>query len=170
MADVSGRSVLLTRYLRRLRPPEQLLSSRSSALGGGGDDDDDDGGQAAAGSDSVLARIAWFVSLVPYASKRAMFPGLQEIWMASQDFLAVMCGAESEHAVLLANYLSGIGRTAYLVLGQVSGGSLSMITPISTQRIPLELEKKLGRSSGDPQGILYSVTPARSSTLMPVSH
>ncbi len=117
VADVNGRSVLLTRYLRRLRPPEQLLSGTSTGAGGGSANDDDEDENPSSGSDPA-SRVAWFVSLVPYASKQSMFPGLQEIWPSSADFLAAMCGSECEHAVLLANYLCGIGKTAYLVLGR----------------------------------------------------
>ena len=32
--------------------------------------------------------------------------------------LLIQVGTEAEHAVLLANYLTGLGRTTYLVLGR----------------------------------------------------
>ena len=69
-----------------------------------------EGGQA--------AMVAWFVSLIPRVPANAYFPGLTDIWPTSEQVLSMMAGSEAEHAVLLANYLTGLGRTAYLVLGR----------------------------------------------------
>ena len=53
VADTGGRSVLMTRYFRALLPPRELADSSSG-----------------------LDKVAWFVSLVPYLPRSAMFPGL----------------------------------------------------------------------------------------------
>ena len=63
VADVTGKSVLMTRYFRALEPPSEILDSWIQ-----GDT-----------SDSKLAaeNVAWFVSLIPYLPSNALFPGLQ---------------------------------------------------------------------------------------------
>ena len=95
--DVEGRAVLMTRYIRAITPPRELLA-RSEDV-------------------STAQVVAWFVSLVPYVPSNAFFPGLGDIWPDSDKFLQMMAGTEAEHAVLLTNYLTGLNRTAYLVLG-----------------------------------------------------
>ena len=57
VADVTGKSVLLTRYFRSLKPPQELLNSESKSQ-----------------------VIAWYVSLIPYIPSNGLFPGLQDIW------------------------------------------------------------------------------------------
>ena len=54
VADTGGRSVLVTRYFRALLPPRELSADSASGLD----------------------KVAWFVSLVPYLPRSAMFPGL----------------------------------------------------------------------------------------------
>ena len=61
VADTSGRSVLVNRYFRALMPPRELVDSSSS------------GGDSSKGS---ADKVAWFVSLIPYLPRSAMFPGL----------------------------------------------------------------------------------------------
>ena len=97
--DTQGRSVLLSRYLRPLAPPSSVLAREEP-------------GQQQAEA------VAWFVSLLPYTASNAFFPGLRDVWPTSDQFLKMMLGTEAEHAVLLTNYMSGLGRTAYLVLGR----------------------------------------------------
>ena len=63
--------------------------------------------------------MSWFVSLIPYLPSNAMFPGLQDIWPTSDQFLKMMNGSEVEHAVLLTNYFNGMGKKAFLVIGKV---------------------------------------------------
>ena len=62
VADTSGRSVLVNRYFRALMPPRELVDSSSSS-----------GGDSSKGS---ADKVAWFVSLIPYLPRSAMFPGL----------------------------------------------------------------------------------------------
>ena len=63
VADTGGRSVLVTRYFRGLMPPRELADSSSSS-------------SAESSKGSALDKVAWFVSLVPYLPRSAMFPGL----------------------------------------------------------------------------------------------
>ena len=57
MADVTGKSVLMTRYFRALEPPQELMDSSDTKLS--------------------AENVAWFVSLIPYLPSNAVFPGLQ---------------------------------------------------------------------------------------------
>jgi hypothetical protein len=59
VADTSGKSVLLSRYFRALMPPKELVEST-----------------AAGDSKGSVDKVAWFVSLIPYLPRNAMFPGL----------------------------------------------------------------------------------------------
>ncbi len=72
IADVNGRWVLMTRYLRGIRPPDQLLSLSAAGRGGDGD-------EAVEQVADKAELVAWFVSLIPYMAKNTMFPGLQ-VW------------------------------------------------------------------------------------------
>ena len=106
VADVTGKSVLLTRYFRTLRPPQELMNSESIAL------------KELLNSESKALIIAWYVSLIPYVPSNGLFPGLQDIWPTSDQFLQMMVGSETEHAVLLNNFFAFIGKKAFLILGQ----------------------------------------------------
>ena len=46
------------------------------------------------------------------------FTGLQGIWPTCDQVLKMMCGSEVEHAVLLTNLFTGIGKKSFLVLGK----------------------------------------------------
>lgn len=112
--DTRGRSVLVTRYLRQTPLPVELRTINPA--------EDDGGGNSGVGGNvagSLEQAAAWFVSQVPYLPSNAMFPGLGDIWPTSDEVLQMMAGSEAEHAVLLVNYLLGLGvGTAYLVLGR----------------------------------------------------
>ena len=69
---------------------------------------------------AAAEKVSWFVSLIPYLPSNAMFPGLQDIWPTSDQFLKMMNGSEVEHAVLLTNYFNGMGKKAFLVIGKVT--------------------------------------------------
>ena len=47
-----------------------------------------------------------------------MMVGTDLIQIHMFHLLLTQVGTEAEHAVLLANYLTGLGRTTYLVLGR----------------------------------------------------
>ena len=98
VADVTGKSVLMTRFFKSIKPPQELLESGDS--------------KASASS------VAWFVSLIPYLPNNALFPGLQDIWPTCDQVLHMMVGSEIEHAILLCNFFTNIGKRAFLVLGQ----------------------------------------------------
>ena len=98
VADVTGKSVLMTRFFKSIKPPPELLESGDS--------------KASATS------IAWFVSLIPYLPNNGLFPGLQDIWPTCDQILHMMVGSEIEHAMLLCNFFTTIGKKAFLVLGQ----------------------------------------------------
>lgn len=51
--------MLITRYFRALMPPREFVDSS--------------GGDSSKGS---ADKVAWFVSLIPYLPRSAMFPGL----------------------------------------------------------------------------------------------
>lgn len=55
VADLTGRSVLVTRYFRAIRPPHDVLEN----------------------NDKNAEKVAWFVSLIPYLPRNALFPGIQ---------------------------------------------------------------------------------------------
>ena len=57
VADVSGKSVLMTRFFRGLRPPPELIDLADLNVS--------------------AENVAWFVSLIPYTPSNALFPGLQ---------------------------------------------------------------------------------------------
>ncbi|CAH8602000.1 unnamed protein product [Heterobilharzia americana] len=80
--------VLMTRFLRPLNPPEEFLPGMNTGL---------------TVPESML-RLSRYVSLIPYESDAASFPGLAQVWCTCDQFLSMLCGDEEEHAVLLACY------------------------------------------------------------------
>ncbi|TRY71952.1 hypothetical protein TCAL_17145 [Tigriopus californicus] len=96
VADLTGKSVLVTRYFRAIRPPHDVLEN----------------------NDQNPEKVAWFVALIPYLPRNALFPGIQAIWPTCEQFIKMMVGSEVEHAVLMTNYFTSLGKKAYLVLGQ----------------------------------------------------
>jgi hypothetical protein len=59
VADVNGRAMLMTRFMRALSPPQEITEP--------------------ADPKASAEKVAWFVSLIPYVAKNALFPGLQVI-------------------------------------------------------------------------------------------
>ncbi|XP_043210658.1 coiled-coil and C2 domain-containing protein 2A-like [Amphibalanus amphitrite] len=96
--DVTGRSALVCRYIRPLRPPDALLAACSNE------------------EDQALL-IARFVSLIPNVSDVNFFSGMYDLWTTCQEFLDMQAGDEEEHAILLCNFFLYLGKRAYLVLG-----------------------------------------------------
>ncbi|TNN06072.1 Coiled-coil and C2 domain-containing protein, partial [Schistosoma japonicum] len=80
--------VLMTRFLTSLNPPEEFLPGTESRL---------------TISESMLC-VARYVSLIPYESDVASFPGMAQVWCTCDQFLSMLCGDKEEHAVLLACY------------------------------------------------------------------
>ena len=106
VADVTGKSVLITRFFRPIRPPAEILEAKSEAAA-----------VKAGASPSATLSIAWFVSLVPYIPRNGIFPGLQDIWPTCDQFIHMMVGSEVEHALLLCNFFAHLGKKAFLVIG-----------------------------------------------------
>lgn len=65
VAEVTGKSVLATRFFKPLKPPNELLDNTDSK--------------------SSFQTVAWFVALIPYVPSNALFPGLQ---VATHHFFA----------------------------------------------------------------------------------
>ncbi len=98
VADVTGKSVLMTRFFKSIKPPKEF----SESLAG----------------EAKSLSIAWFVSLIPYLPSNALFPGLQNIWPTCDQIIHMMVGSEVEHALLLCNFFTSLGKKTFLVLGQ----------------------------------------------------
>ena len=60
VADITGKSLLMTRYFRSLKPPESLLDNAEPL--------------------ASAEKVAWFVSLIPYVPSNALFPGKTSLW------------------------------------------------------------------------------------------
>ncbi|CAH8536677.1 unnamed protein product [Schistosoma turkestanicum] len=88
--------LLMNRFLTALNPPEEFLPGIKNNL---------------SISESML-RLARYVSLIPYESDVASFPGLTQVWCTCDQFLSMLCGDEEEHAVLLACYFMYIMKYA----------------------------------------------------------
>ncbi|KAK7072356.1 Coiled-coil and C2 domain-containing protein 2A [Halocaridina rubra] len=94
--DLSGKLVSMNRFIRPLKPPEELISEDIS---------------------ETTRRVAWYVSLIPSLADMTLFPGACDIWANSEQFLTMLTGDEEEHAVLLTNFFLHLGKTAYLLVG-----------------------------------------------------
>ncbi|CAD5207441.1 unnamed protein product [Bursaphelenchus okinawaensis] len=58
------------------------------------------------------------VSCIPYIHHPFTYGHLCDMWMSVEQMLTIGCGSTEEHAVLLCNWLLGMGFNAFLVLGQ----------------------------------------------------
>ncbi|XP_027211413.2 coiled-coil and C2 domain-containing protein 2A [Penaeus vannamei] len=94
--DLSGKLVSLNRFIRPLRPPQELI----------GEDQEENAKQ-----------VAWYVSLIPSLADMTLFPGSCDIWANSEQFLTMLTGDEEEHAVLLTNFFLHLGKEAFLLIG-----------------------------------------------------
>ena len=112
--DTSGHLVSLDRFIRPLKPPEELLVDGLGEL--------------------TQNKVAWYVSLIPALPDMSLFPGTPNITATSHQFLNVVCGGEPERAHLLVNYFLFLGLKAYLVVGSsVSHGTYSAVLVRSVQ-------------------------------------
>ncbi|RWS04581.1 Coiled-coil and C2 domain-containing protein 2A-like protein [Dinothrombium tinctorium] len=96
--DLNAKFVLVTRYLKPIKPPEELLYNLSA-------------------TEEVMQRLARFVSLIPIVSDNMALPGFGDIWCNSSEFLEMLIGDEEEHAILLCNFFLYLGKRAGIVLG-----------------------------------------------------
>ena len=97
--DMNGQFVLITRFLRPLKPPESLLSN-SARL-----------------TDEMMLRLARFVSLIPSIPDNVALPGFGDVWCPCNQFLDMLIGDEEEHAILLCNFFLYLGKRAGVILG-----------------------------------------------------
>ncbi|XP_055354608.1 coiled-coil and C2 domain-containing protein 2A-like [Paramacrobiotus metropolitanus] len=103
VVNTEAKSCLLTRFIHPLNPPPQILF------------------------DTTITRdkmnvVARFVSLIPDVPDTLIFPEAVDIWSTNDQFLALLCGDDEEHALLLLSYFLFFKVQAYLLLGQTVGG------------------------------------------------
>jgi coiled-coil and C2 domain-containing protein 2A len=96
--NINAKSVLVSRYLRSLKPPEEFLTNLNA-------------------TNEIMKRLARFVSLIPKVPDSIALPGICDIWCSSDQFLEMLMGDEEEHAILLCNYFLYLGKRASILLG-----------------------------------------------------
>ena len=89
--DLSGKTVLVSRFIRPQTPPETV---------------------------DTLERILAFVSMIPYLEDRTALSASINLWSTSDQFLEIGAGDEAEHAILLCNYFLYLGKKAWVVVGK----------------------------------------------------
>uniref|UniRef100_A0A8C6YQU3 Coiled-coil and C2 domain containing 2A n=1 Tax=Nothoprocta perdicaria TaxID=30464 RepID=A0A8C6YQU3_NOTPE len=97
--DLSGKSVFITRYIKPLNPPQELLDAHPNS------------------SQITAELVARYVALIPFLPDSVSFAGICDLWSTSDQFLHLLAGDEEEHAVLLCNYFLGMGKKAWLIIG-----------------------------------------------------
>ncbi|KAM6261400.1 coiled-coil and C2 domain-containing protein 2A isoform 2-T2 [Porphyrio hochstetteri] len=97
--DLSGKTVFITRYITPLNPPQELLDAVPDS------------------SRTAAELVARYVALIPFLPDSVSFAGICDLWSTSDQFLYLLAGDEEEHAVLLCNYFLGIGKKAWLIIG-----------------------------------------------------
>ncbi|XP_062431333.1 coiled-coil and C2 domain-containing protein 2A isoform X2 [Rhea pennata] len=97
--DLSGKSVFITRYIKPLNPPQELLDAHPNS------------------SQTTAELVARYVALIPFLPDSVSFAGICDLWSTSDQFLDLLSGDEEEHAVLLCNYFLGMGKKAWLIIG-----------------------------------------------------
>uniref|UniRef100_A0A8C9KVJ1 Coiled-coil and C2 domain containing 2A n=1 Tax=Serinus canaria TaxID=9135 RepID=A0A8C9KVJ1_SERCA len=96
--DLDGKTVFITRYIKPLNPPQELLD-------------------AVPDRSQTAELVARYVALIPFLPDSVSFAGICDLWSTSDQFLYLLAGDEEEHAVLLCNYFLGMGKKAWLVIG-----------------------------------------------------
>ncbi|NXJ03794.1 C2D2A protein, partial [Odontophorus gujanensis] len=97
--DLNGKTVFITRYIRPLNPPQELLDALPN------------------GFQTTAELVARYVALIPFLPDTVSFAGICDLWCTSDQFLDLLAGDEEEHAVLLCNYFLGMGKKAWLIIG-----------------------------------------------------
>ncbi|KAL1022565.1 hypothetical protein UPYG_G00029340 [Umbra pygmaea] len=97
--DINGKTVFITRYIRPLKPPQELLDAFPN------------------NPQEATELIARYVSLIPSLPDSVSFTGVCDLWSTCDQFLALLAGDEEEHAVLLCNYFLSLGMKAWLIIG-----------------------------------------------------
>ncbi|KAM3938645.1 coiled-coil and C2 domain-containing protein 2A isoform 2-T2 [Leptodactylus fuscus] len=99
VTDINGTTVFVTRYIKALKPPQELLDADPSNV------------------QATSELVARYVSLIPFLPDNVSFAGICNLWSTSDQFLDLLAGDEEEHAVLLCNYFLAMGKKAWLVIG-----------------------------------------------------
>ncbi|XP_062492386.1 coiled-coil and C2 domain-containing protein 2A isoform X1 [Pezoporus occidentalis] len=117
--DLSGKTVFITKYIKPLNPPEELLDAVQDS------------------SQSAAELVARYVSLIPFLPDSVSFAGICDLWSTSDQFLYLLAGDEEEHAVLLCNYFLGMGKKAWLIIGNAipEGPTAYVLTLERTQYV-----------------------------------
>ncbi|KFV04520.1 Coiled-coil and C2 domain-containing protein 2A, partial [Pterocles gutturalis] len=97
--DLNGKTVFITRYIKPLNPPQELLDAIPNS------------------SQTAAELVARYVALIPFLPDSVSFAGICDLWCTSDQFLYLLAGDEEEHAVLLCNYFLGMGKKAWLIIG-----------------------------------------------------
>uniref|UniRef100_F1KQY7 Coiled-coil and C2 domain-containing protein 2A n=1 Tax=Ascaris suum TaxID=6253 RepID=F1KQY7_ASCSU len=142
VSDANGRQVLACRYIRGIKPPSCVESSSAER------------------TLEVACRI---VSYVPFIADPNAFPDLRDVLTSADQFLAIGCGNEEEHAVLLCCWLLHLNITAYLLLGSAlrEGPSAAYVLAfIDTKMMILNPTDGHCYTSDDPMCPLVSVGTA----------
>jgi coiled-coil and C2 domain-containing protein 2A len=108
--NIDAESVLLCKYLTKVRPPDQLI-------------DVDRPGQF---DHHAIEKVARFVSLIPFIEDSRKFEDLTDMYCTPQEFLDIGEGDYEEHAILLCCYFKyidskrddGLKVESYLVFGE----------------------------------------------------
>ncbi|XP_076317683.1 coiled-coil and C2 domain-containing protein 2A-like isoform X2 [Tachypleus tridentatus] len=114
--DINGKWVFIPRYLRPLKPPQELL----------------DLGTSDREKCEILAR---FVSLIPTVSDNVIFPGMCDIWNTCDQFIDMLTGDEEEHAILLCNFFLYLNKRVFLLLGSgIPEGHTAYVLTLESDR------------------------------------
>ncbi|XP_063779849.1 coiled-coil and C2 domain-containing protein 2A isoform X2 [Pseudophryne corroboree] len=99
VTDMNGTTVFITRYIKALKPPQELLDAHPN------------------NAPATTELVARYVSLIPFLPDNVSFAGVCNLWSTSDQFLDLLAGDEEEHAVLLCSYFLAMGKKAWLVIG-----------------------------------------------------
>uniref|UniRef100_UPI00358EC959 coiled-coil and C2 domain-containing protein 2A n=1 Tax=Myxine glutinosa TaxID=7769 RepID=UPI00358EC959 len=97
--DITGQTLIVTRYLHPLKPPSELLEINPGH------------------PDSTVKLLARFISLIPFTPDSVTFSGICDLWTTCDQFLTLLCGDEEEHSVLLCCFFLALGKKSWLLLG-----------------------------------------------------
>ncbi|CAJ0920138.1 unnamed protein product [Ranitomeya imitator] len=119
VTDINGTTVFVTRYIKALKPPQELLDADPSNV------------------QATSELVARYVSLIPFLPDNVSFAGICNLWSTSDQFLDLLAGDEEEHAVLLCNYFLAMGKKAWLVIGNAipEGPTTYVLTAEQNQNI-----------------------------------
>uniref|UniRef100_A0A1I7XGA4 C2 domain-containing protein n=1 Tax=Heterorhabditis bacteriophora TaxID=37862 RepID=A0A1I7XGA4_HETBA len=98
VTNVNGKSILGCRFVRPIRAPPVVEQFSANPL-------------------KAVETAARIVSYIPFLADPLLFPGSCDVWTTLEQFVAIGCGDEEEHAILLCCWLLSIHLPSYIVLG-----------------------------------------------------